>query len=116
MSALRLPRPARPRNWCASCGEDFTSVRGFDRHRVGVHAYTYSEGAAMDPPREDGRRCLDVDEIRGLGFELDGHGRWRDSAEAERARERFAGALISLPGVAQDAQTAREGTPGRVAA
>jgi hypothetical protein len=108
--------PARPANWCATCGLDFASVRGFDRHRVGVHAFTLSEGLALDPPREDGRRCLDVVELAGLGFELDGRGRWRDAAEAERARVRFSERPVSLPGVAQDAPGDAPGTPLRVVA
>ena len=45
-------------NECGACGLDFASVRAFDEHRVGVHAYLFAEGLAMDPPREDGRRCL----------------------------------------------------------
>jgi len=121
VTGWRLTRPAKPRNWCASCGEDFTSARGFDRHRVGRHAYTFVEGLALSPPVEDGRRCLDVVEIAALGFERDERGRWRDAAEAERTRERFAGSelrttVISLPGVVQDVQEALAGTPGRVAA
>lgn len=70
----------------------------------------------MVPSREDGRRCLDVAEIAALGFELDERGRLRDVAEAERARERFAEASYSLPGVVQDAQEAVAATSGRVAA
>jgi hypothetical protein len=34
-----------PLNECGACGHDFTSVELFDRHRVGKHAYMYSEGA-----------------------------------------------------------------------
>jgi hypothetical protein len=45
------------------CGENFGSVAAFDAHRVGVHEYTYSEGLQMNPPREDGRRCLSASEI-----------------------------------------------------
>jgi hypothetical protein len=45
-------------NLHASCGGDFTSVRLFDAHRVGAHAYLYAEGLKREPPREDGRRCL----------------------------------------------------------
>jgi hypothetical protein len=74
-------------NLCPSCGTDFASVAAFDRHRVGRHEYTYSEGAHKDPPREDGRRCLDADEILEAGMELDGRGRWRIVlSEGDRAR------------------------------
>lgn len=64
-------------NLCRSCGLDFTSVRDFDSHRVGVHEYTYWEGLRMDPPREDGRRCLTIEEMRAKGWALDTHRRWR---------------------------------------
>src|SRR4051794_13907377 len=53
-------------NVCVGCGLDFGSVAAFDRHRVGVFAYSLWDGLRMDPPREDGRRCLNVDEIREL--------------------------------------------------
>jgi hypothetical protein len=33
-------------------------VSAFDNHRVGKHAYMHSEGLKLDPPVEDGRRCL----------------------------------------------------------
>ena len=53
-----------PMNLCRACGQDFSSVRTFDDHRVGKHAYLWS------PAREDGRRCLDPAEMRGLGLTL----------------------------------------------
>jgi hypothetical protein len=71
-------------NLCRSCDQDFGSVRLFDRHRVGKHVYTYSEGAKMDPPRDDGRRCLSVQEMRTLGWTPNKYDRWVDPAEAER--------------------------------
>jgi hypothetical protein len=64
-------------NLCRSCGQDFGSLSAFDAHRVGVHAYTYSQGAAMTPIREDGRRCLTIDELYAAGWHRDQHGRWR---------------------------------------
>lgn len=76
-------------NVCAECGEDFGSVRLFDAHRVGKHAYTFSEGLGMDPPREDGRRCLSIEEMRGQGWDVDERGRWRDPERASDARERL---------------------------
>jgi hypothetical protein len=77
-------------NLCRSCEQDFSSVRAFDKHRVGVHAFTYSEGLALDPPREDGRRCLRTDELEDAGFRLTASGRWELAAEADRARTAFA--------------------------
>lgn len=64
-------------NECGSCGEDFGSVSAFDAHRVGRHAYTHAEGLAMDPPREDGRRCLMPSELTGHDWSQDSRGRWR---------------------------------------
>lgn len=79
-------------NECATCGIDFGSVKAFDRHRVGVHEYTYSEGAHMSPPREDGRRCLREDEIadlvdeRGLSvFAKNPKGKWSIRRDLEAA-------------------------------
>jgi hypothetical protein len=72
--------------FCRACGQEFNSVELFDRDRVGVHAYTYLQGLDMDPPREDGRRCLDVDEMRAKGWKLNKRGRWIDPKRAERAR------------------------------
>lgn len=76
-------------NYCTTCKEDFASVRAFDRHRVGKHEYLYSEGLKMNPPREDGRRCLGIDEMDEHGLARDGKGRWCVAAEVEHAREYF---------------------------
>jgi hypothetical protein len=76
-------------NPCRSCGCDFASVSAFDRHR-GVHQYTYSVGLKLEPPREDGRRCMNAEELAGAGMERDERGRWRIAADAERARRAFA--------------------------
>lgn len=73
-------------NLCC-CGEDFNSVELFDRHRVGTHAFTFLEGLRLDPPREDGRRCLDAAEMRELGWRLNGRGRWIDPARAFRGAQ-----------------------------
>ena len=66
----------RPMNQCATCGEDFVSLEGFDAHRVGEHDYTFAEGLRMNPPVEDGRRCLDVAEMLEAGWHRDKNGRW----------------------------------------
>jgi len=80
---------AKPHNYCVSCGVDFASIKAFDKHRVGVHEYLFSEGLRMDPPRENGRRCLDESELPAAGMERDEHGCWRLAANAEHARRRF---------------------------
>ena len=76
-------------NLCHSCEHDFSSVSLFDQHRVGRHAYTYSEGVAMDPIREDGRRCLSAIEMRNKGWEEDLRGRWSDPRSVEAVRAAF---------------------------
>jgi hypothetical protein len=73
-------------NVCAACGERFGAVRSFDRHRVGVHAFTYREGLAMDPRREDGRRCLSVPELELQGFVRNAFGAWTLAQTLERGR------------------------------
>lgn len=44
---------------CATCDEDFTTLRAFDRHRRGVTG---------------NKNCLDPEEV---GLELDKNGRWK---------------------------------------
>ena len=63
---------------CSVCGLLFAGTSAFDAHRVGKHAYLYSEGLRMDPPREDGRRCLASAEMAAAHhLVLDGSGQWR---------------------------------------
>jgi hypothetical protein len=64
-------------NFCRTCFRDFSSVAAFDRHRTGVFDYTFTEGLGGEPPVEDGRRCMDRDEVLAAGMELDRTGRWR---------------------------------------
>lgn len=70
------PQESAWMNVCVPCGKDFGSVSAFDAHRVGTHAYTYSEGVKMEPMREDGRRCLSRAELVESGFVQNTHGRW----------------------------------------
>ena len=76
--------PDSPRNFCASCGEDFASVRAFDRHRVGSHEVVWSL------ENEHGRRCLDAGEMRAAGMAPCGRGRWQIVSEVAAVRGRFA--------------------------
>ena len=55
----------------------------FDRHRVGVHEYTFEEGLRMEPMREDGRRCLHRAEMEERGWGVNERGRWFDPSRAE---------------------------------
>ena len=64
-------------NLCRACDTDFSSVAAFDRHRAGVHEYLFAEGLQMNPPREDGRRCMAPEEMLGGGMGLDPKGRWK---------------------------------------
>ena len=82
--ARRFLRRLKVVNLCCSCRADFASTAAFDRHRVGRHAYLFAEGLSLVPPREDGRRCLDGDEMAGVGMVLDVRGRW--AIEADHAR------------------------------
>jgi hypothetical protein len=63
---------------------DFASVDAFDRHRIGTHALTFSEGIGEEPPRIDGRRCMDHDEMIAAGLELDSPSRWRIASAVQR--------------------------------
>lgn len=63
-------------NVCTTCWLDFSTVPSFDDHRVGVHDYTLAEGLRRDPPVENGRRCLTLDEMQNAGWQQDRHGRW----------------------------------------
>ena len=76
-------------NVCGSCRQGFSSVKGFDRHRVGRHGYTLAEGARRVPPVFDGRRCLAASELEDSGFVLDGRGRWVEVARRADAAARF---------------------------
>jgi hypothetical protein len=75
-------------NLCCACLQDFGSVELFDRHRVGKHAYGFAEGLDMDPPREDGRRCLDPSEMESAGWRMNSLGRWSDPARNPASRLR----------------------------
>jgi hypothetical protein len=72
----------RPLNGCGRCHQDFTSLELFDRHRVGDHALDW-------PEHENGRRCLDAEEMAAKGWEQDDKERWLDPARAGRARRAF---------------------------
>ena len=68
-------------NLCRLCGEDFGSVSAFDRHRTGKHELNW-------PEHEDGRRCMDEEEMAAASMELDPRGRWR-IALTEESQERL---------------------------
>jgi hypothetical protein len=72
-------------NLCGACGQDFASLEAFDRHRSGLHGFTFAERLAMTPPRYDGRRCLDPAELEAMGWQRNQRGRWFDPSRASRA-------------------------------
>lgn len=103
-------------NLCCACLKDFASVKAFDAHRVGRHPYSFAEGLERDPPVEDGRRCLDVDEIGAAGMELDGRGRWYLVGDAERIR-RHRQEAVSEVGIRPETASGSSGRPdGRLEA
>jgi hypothetical protein len=68
-------------NVCGACGLDFGSVPAFDAHRVGKHAYLYSE------QRPDGRRCLTEQEMYSSPkFAKNERGRWSLARSLEHGR------------------------------
>lgn len=62
------------------CGRDFLTVEAFDEHRVGTFDYTFAEGMGRDPSVDDGRRCLDLEEMEAAGWTQDRSDRWRRPA------------------------------------
>jgi hypothetical protein len=81
--AASATNAASPLNLCRACGSDFTSVRLFDAHRIGRHEYSWSREL------EDGRRCLDIEEMHERGWEQEQNSRWFDPKHVERARQAF---------------------------
>jgi hypothetical protein len=98
-------------NVCAACGLDFAKVAYFDRHRVGRHAYSFSDGLRMDPPREDGRRCLDKGELRAMGWTTDARGRWYDVAARDQTLRWVARKSVSA--ITSPRRTSSEGLGGQ---
>jgi hypothetical protein len=89
-----FPDNYEPLNYCRGCGNDFTGVAYFDRHRVGTHEYDWA------PNKPDGRRCMSEGEMLEAGLTkvqigdsskydkrlLSGVSLWWDSDDAERIR------------------------------
>ena len=71
-----------PLNQRGACGEDFTSLTLFDRHRVGKHELDY-------PEHEDGWRCLTLEQMQERGRQRDRKGRRQDPVQVERAPDAF---------------------------
>jgi hypothetical protein len=71
------------------CGKDFSGLAGFDAHRVGAHGPGEYRGDIGECTHELGRRCLNEDELREIGYDVDDRGLWYSVAERERARRNF---------------------------
>lgn len=98
MTRHDFPDDYIPLNYCRACGNDFTKVAYFDRHRIGTHEYDYS----IDRP--DGRRCMNTEEMLEAGLSKVQLGDspkydkrlefdvplWWDRTEVEKARRAFA--------------------------
>lgn len=67
-------------NLCRACNQDFSSVKNFDRHRVGKHEYLFSADHL------DGRRCLDIEEMTNLGWTFNERKQWHDPIETSSTR------------------------------
>lgn len=87
---MQYPESYKPLNYCRSCGRDFAGVAYFDRHRTGTHEYSYSEGLALQPPKDDGRRCMNEDEMFEVGLQLISN---EDKADSKRHRSRVGSAV-----------------------
>jgi len=99
---MKSPEGYPVSSYCTTCGRDFAGDTYFDKHRIGKHAYLYQEGLKFDPPVEDGRRCMDDEEMIEAGMrqmtveEMQNgrHGKrvgfnvqmWFDPSEGERLR------------------------------
>jgi hypothetical protein len=76
----------KPANLCTGCYEDFSSLKGFDVHRVGKSRPRPSTPARSRTGREKGRPCLTTEGLEELGLSLDGNGRWQlPVSEKQRA-------------------------------
>lgn len=91
------------RNFCRSCGRDFSSVKNFDKHRIGKHEYDFDW---RDETKQDGRRCLNEDELREIGLVPNTKGRWHDPEDVESAARRLRGRVRDDEAVPNDAVAA----------
>lgn len=78
------PKLSGCRCQCATCGECFGSVRGFDRHRIGTVG-------------EPDRRCLTVPEMIANGWRRNARG-FLLTPDARHAGVGVEGARMTLPG------------------
>ncbi len=92
-------------NLCCTCKTDFASVAAFDVTESGSTPTPLGKDLEPEPPREDGRRCMDQDEMLAEGAR---------PARAESDR-RCSGPLRAVPGRpprCNSAHTCGEATPG----
>ena len=92
---------SQPRNYCASCDRDFYGLDGFDAHREGRFEYGWS----LEKP--DGRRCLNADELRAKGYDLNATaGLWFNVKRRDRMQR-------LRPGLPSRSRSPRQGKSGQ---
>lgn len=85
---MTAPKLTGGRCQCPSCGLLFSSVREFDRHRVGDYA---------KPGQSQGnRRCLTVEELEARGWQTNARGFW-SQPRPERAPADVQGPSVTPP-------------------
>ena len=72
---MDFPDGYTPQNFCRGCGQDFTSLKAFDAHRVG--SYEPDERTCRDPQDSGLKLHSTVRNVDRWGFPV---------SEAERAR------------------------------
>jgi hypothetical protein len=85
---MTAPRLTGGHCQCASCGDPFSSVREFDRHRIGAFAEP-GEWAHK-------RRCMTPSEMEALGWRCNVRG-FRMQPRPQRAPAGVEGSRMTLP-------------------
>lgn len=79
---MSAPKLTGNRCQCAACGQFFSRVRVFDRHRVGPYG---KKGESC------GRRCLTSAEMAARGWHVNADGLWVMDAMGDAGKSRLRG-------------------------